>query len=201
MLRRGATLGAGLFAGFLASSALSPRLPNELRQTVLTAVKTGGKGVAASASVLVLVEGGMRMVTGAKILLWSVVAVTVSGLLAGVAWETALAMRAEGPSAPTPSQLIAAKRADFLKPAERVADVLGDPLPEGAVARLGTRRMCGPTEPRWAAFSPDGTKVASSDFATVTVWDAATGREPRGAKGNLRPRYRLEERRHRSGHR
>lgn len=55
-------------------------------------------------------------------------------------------------------------------------DRLGDPLPPGAVARLGTRRLFGPDDPRWTAFSPDGTKVASQNYREVTVCDAATGR-------------------------
>src|SRR5262249_47645606 len=55
-------------------------------------------------------------------------------------------------------------------------DLHGDPLPAGAVARLGTRRLCAPMEPHWVGFSPDGTKVASQSWNSVTVWDAATGR-------------------------
>ncbi len=55
-------------------------------------------------------------------------------------------------------------------------DRLGDPLPAGAVARLGTNRLFGPFKPRWAAFSPDGAKVAVLGDNAVTVCDAATGR-------------------------
>ena len=48
------------------------------------------------------------------------------------------------------------------------------------MARLGTRRLCGPWGPHWIGFSPDGTKVASSGGYGIpgglTVWDAATGR-------------------------
>jgi RNA polymerase sigma factor (sigma-70 family) len=75
-------------------------------------------------------------------------------------------------------------KGDPPKTANRVAeaapqpavDRLGDPLPPGAVARLGTRRLFGPDDPRWTAFSPDGTKVASQNYHQVTVRDAATGR-------------------------
>jgi RNA polymerase sigma factor (sigma-70 family) len=56
-------------------------------------------------------------------------------------------------------------------------DALGDPLPPGAVARLGTRRLFGPFKPRWAAFSPDGTKIAALGDTGVTVCNAATGRQ------------------------
>src|SRR5262249_52500776 len=56
------------------------------------------------------------------------------------------------------------------------ADLLGDPLPAGAEARLGTRRLCGPMDPRWASFSTDGKRLASQGWNGVTVWETATGR-------------------------
>jgi RNA polymerase sigma factor (sigma-70 family) len=55
------------------------------------------------------------------------------------------------------------------------ADLHGDSLPAGAVARLGIRRLCGPMDPMWAAYSPDGRKLATQSFYGVTVWDAVTG--------------------------
>jgi WD40 repeat protein len=68
-------------------------------------------------------------------------------------------------------------------------DALGDPLPDGAVARLGTLRLKhGPfSGPPFSnsivdkiVFSPDGKRFASLDLynsATVRLWDAATGKE------------------------
>src|SRR3954447_10542930 len=61
------------------------------------------------------------------------------------------------------------------------ADRYGDPLPPGAVARLGFNRT-GSSNPvnsgdgPLAAFAPDGRSFASACSDRVYVWDVATGR-------------------------
>src|SRR5580765_6711204 len=67
-------------------------------------------------------------------------------------------------------------------PAKPRTDSLGDPLPPGAIARLGTLRF--KHDPgryaiiRTAIFSPDGKKIATlADNGTLRLWDAATGKE------------------------
>ena len=56
----------------------------------------------------------------------------------------------------------------------------GDPLPEGAVARLGTTRWRHDGEAWATAFSPNGKVLACAAFnGLIYLWDTATGREIR----------------------
>jgi WD40 repeat protein len=90
--------------------------------------------------------------------LW-VVALGVLALLAGVG-------RGE---APAPDEADA-------KPVR--VDCYGDPLPPGAVARLGTVRFRQGAPVLALAFAPDGKVLASEeDTDQVHLWDAATGKE------------------------
>ena len=75
-------------------------------------------------------------------------------------------------------------RAEFLSigAAQTKVDLLGDPLPEGAIVRCGTVRFL-PRFSAWAvAFSPDGKTVAVGNIPgswpseCVELWNTATAR-------------------------
>lgn len=51
-------------------------------------------------------------------------------------------------------------------------DLFGDPLPKGAVARLGTARLQG----RGAAYSADGKTLALLGPRGATLWSAESGK-------------------------
>src|SRR5262249_2294587 len=67
------------------------------------------------------------------------------------------------------------------EPPRAKVDLHGDPLPPGAVARLGTtafRHL--DTTVDCLAYSPDGKLLATAGYdGWVRVWEAATGREVR----------------------
>jgi WD40 repeat protein len=61
-------------------------------------------------------------------------------------------------------------------------DRSGDPLPAGALARLGTLRLRRPCAIHAVAFSPDGKILASGDGLggeTVSLWEVKSGKELR----------------------
>jgi WD40 repeat protein len=55
-------------------------------------------------------------------------------------------------------------------------DLAGDPLPRGALLRLGTTRFRTATPVSDLAFAPDGKTLAATDDHAVSLWDVATGK-------------------------
>jgi WD40 repeat protein len=75
-------------------------------------------------------------------------------------------------------------KAQVEKPPVRT-DRLGDSLPDGAIARLGSLRLTHPGECRCVTFSPDGKVLASgSDDGEIGLWEMPTGRPVRRLSGH-----------------
>src|SRR5262249_11765222 len=59
-------------------------------------------------------------------------------------------------------------------------DLYGDPLPEGAISRIGTIRLWHGWQQYPLIYAPDGRMLASCDSGNaIRLWDAATGKEIR----------------------
>ena len=74
------------------------------------------------------------------------------------------------------SQVVAAEP-DPVRIQRVLVDEVGDPLPEGAVARIGTVRLRQPSEVCSVAFSPEGKLLATGGrYDGVRLWNATTGK-------------------------
>jgi RNA polymerase sigma factor (sigma-70 family) len=179
LTRRGLSLPAALLAGLMAQAGRSAAGHAPLlRATLQAAVRPGVPGPTA-APVSPQAVALAREVTSAMLLsrLTTVSALLV-GLLLAVSGAGLLA------SAPGPDQ--AATPAAQPEPAAAEAgptartDRHGDPLPAGAVARLGTVRFRHGMSVDRLTFSPDSKRIASWDcFRGIVLWDVATGRAVR----------------------
>src|SRR5438105_15188762 len=71
------------------------------------------------------------------------------------------------------------------KTAEPAVDVYGDPLPAGAIARIGTMRLRHAGAVTCLAFSPDSAQLFSASHdKTICMWDARTGKLRRRFTGH-----------------
>jgi RNA polymerase sigma factor (sigma-70 family) len=177
LTRRGVTLGAALLAPELAPAA-EAAVPPGLASATVRMAAVFPAGAAAPFPVAALTDGVLRAMFLSRVrslaaLLLLLAALTVGGgVLARQARETA----APGEARPEQEAQTPARAEPEEKVAVR-ADPLGDPLPPGAVTRLGTQRFRTGGTVAGLAFSPDGKLLASaSRTAGLRLWDALTGR-------------------------
>src|SRR5262249_49655660 len=73
-------------------------------------------------------------------------------------------------------------------PVKAPCDRFGDPLPDGAIARLGTSRLRTANDVEALALGTDGREVLTFEGrGTLTAWDVATGR--RLSQDRIAPRF------------
>jgi RNA polymerase sigma factor (sigma-70 family) len=157
-----ALLGVAVGTG-AATAALSPRLQ-------ALALHLGAANAVAP-RVAVLSRAAGRAVLGNRLK-----AAAVGLVLLGTLTATAMTLRQEPASQPP------AKTAPASPPQPQARlDRYGDPLPPGALARLGTLRFRHSYFTGGVVFSPDGKKLATvganSTGRPLVIWDAQTGRQ------------------------
>jgi RNA polymerase sigma factor (sigma-70 family) len=174
LVRRGLTLPA-IFVGLeLMRGASSAGVPvgfvaGTLRAAVLFASPGRGSAAGLDRGVAALAETGLRSLkmSWTRVIVCLALAVGVVG-----AGATALSLRgwAAGPPALSP---LPPRTAAAAPPVEQPVQVdrHGDPLPEGAVARLGTLRWRAAGEVEALGFWPDGKTVAAVSRAGVRLFD------------------------------
>jgi RNA polymerase sigma factor (sigma-70 family) len=178
LVRRGITLSAGALLAALTEKAAAATVPALLVLPLVRAAAEVAAGQAPEAGslstqVITLAEEAMKTtiwIKGKLVLLLLALGLAVG---AGVAGYDAWVGQAP-PEQPAPVlQGDSAKKA-APGPAK---DLHGDPLPAGAVARLGQDRWLHQNA-EFAAFLPDGkTVVTVSDDMTVRFWEFPAGKE------------------------
>jgi RNA polymerase sigma factor (sigma-70 family) len=163
---RGLELPAVL-AGALALDGLAQAaLPLELAAATVQAAVTG-KPTTALVGEILRGGGGLPVKGAAAALALCLAAVATAG------WTllpSSPSVAESRPQQPTPG-----KQPQEPKPR---TDLLGDPLPEGAIARLGTLRLKHGGYVQYLAFTPDGKQLMSRSHAEgIRIWDAPTGRQ------------------------
>jgi RNA polymerase sigma factor (sigma-70 family) len=163
LARRGIALSA-LLTGLTLATAARASAPLT-RATVRLALRD-------AAAVSPRVAALAQEVTNTMLLTKSKIVTFVLLALALAAGSGTLALRAGGDGQPQ------AGRAEERDPGRKAAaDSQGDPLPPGAVGRLGTLRFRHAEDVAVFALSPDGKRLVTAAGSTVVVWDVETGQE------------------------
>ncbi len=126
-------------------------------------------------AIVALAEAGVSAATMSKCKLFLVVLLLAS-TAAGAAGTMLMEKPAEALALPQAKSEGAEPKKSEAPQVRR--DRHGDPLPEGAVARLGTVRWRHGLAINALAYSPDGKMIAIVGAGrAITLWDAATGKE------------------------
>ena len=160
---------AAMAAALAAGGAVRAEVPPALREATLAATATGG--TAAGAGVVALAASVARGLAAASAFKAAAILLAAVSLIAAGAGLVAVAGRQDGPQRQQ-------QPPDGGPPARAGTpgvDRYGDPLPRGAIARLGTTRFRHGYGFFRVFFAPDG-KTLITALEEVRFWDAATGR-------------------------
>jgi RNA polymerase sigma factor (sigma-70 family) len=169
--RKGVSLAVALAAVDLTQSAASEAVPPPLADACVQAAMhfCAGTSLGAGAGRAArLAEAALGSMTALRWKVATTLLLTACLTLGGAGPEppAAAVRKGDTPSLATRSQPEAKGKAP--------RDRYGDPLPEGAVARLGTVRFRFPSA--GTAFLPDGKTVVSAGPDSIKLWEARTGR-------------------------
>jgi RNA polymerase sigma factor (sigma-70 family) len=159
---RGVAFSAGLTAAVLVPAA-DAAVPAALSEITAIHAMAALRGEALPTGLVELVRGGGSLRAMRMMFMLLIVACVLVGVGTLRPW-------------PQKPQAVMLPEPPPAKPKEVLRDHFNDPLPEGAVARLGTISLRHGAGLHKLAFMPDGkTLVSLGDF--VRMWDVATGHE------------------------
>jgi len=177
LVRRGVRVAPTILAGVLAEKATAAVVPAGLvLATVrLAAAMAAGKATTATVAVA-LAQGFLRGLTAVKLLLATAI---VSGLGLGLGFVGAFALTTgtgERPTAPGKTVNTKVEQPKKKLPPQARLDAMGDPLPAGVVARMGSSRLRHSESIQNIVYSSDGKTIVSQVRKDgICLWDAATG--------------------------
>jgi RNA polymerase sigma factor (sigma-70 family) len=193
LARRGVTLTSAALVALLSENAAPAAVAPALFNLTLQAALRVAAGQAAASGVSVVVagwaEGVIRDMFLTKLKLVAMLLLTFGLLGAGLWAHQVLAGKPQPPEKDLPAAKVKEAPPEKEAPVEKVKehkDLIGDPLPPGALARLGSIRFWGGSYGATVAFSPDGKLLAAGgrDFdETIHLWDFKTGARLRQLKG------------------
>jgi WD40 repeat protein len=182
LTRRGLAPAVGL--GFAAAApellaAVPPTLAvSTIRLASLLAAPEAAAVAGLSVRVAALTEGAVRAMVLGRLKAIAVVLLAIGSLTAGagVLMQAALAQKPAGPEKRPAQAAAQAKTA----PEKMVrVDAFGDPLPAGALVRLGTTRLRHSGLVTFVRFTPDGKTLVAKGGDGASSWDVATGQRRR----------------------
>jgi RNA polymerase sigma factor (sigma-70 family) len=178
LTRRGLALSTALTGSMLAPEASSAAVPVVLADATVRATRLYATSQpllgAVSPRVIALVEGGLKAMFLSKLQTAMAGLLALAVVIGGAGLLLSYSSRPASPPDAAPLE----------EPEKGHVDRLGDPLPPGAVMRLGTIRYR--FGYRLAGFLPDGKTVVSAQDHAVQFWEARTGRPVREIDtGNL----------------
>jgi RNA polymerase sigma factor (sigma-70 family) len=193
LTRRGVTLSATLLAGSLAQRARAAVPAALAAATRQAGMAVTGENAAItgtiSESVAALAEHGLQALTLSRVKLGMLLVLALAALASGAGLLVNRSAPADPPQVvrdlaepPRPDRPASPRPDEEPRPG---VDRYGDPLPEQALARLGTVRLRHTGEVRSVALSPDNKLAASAGPRSTNVWDTATGRELDRFKGKI----------------
>jgi RNA polymerase sigma factor (sigma-70 family) len=178
----GFTTPAALLGTALTAETLTAAVPRALivaTAHVARLVALGGISAAMSVSArsIGLAETAVRAMSLARLKM-TVVLLMLGSVLGGAGLVAQQTWRGGSPERTSQEQPNASPEATASKAAPAVRkDRFGDPLPSGAVARLGTVRFRHEGEAGSLVFSPNGKWLAALTDGGGILWDARSGKE------------------------